>query len=218
MIALCIGRKEQGKTTLGYHLISSMPQRVVYDPRERFRTTDLITNGGNIYDWMVEGESEAIVYAAEYAGERFAFTCGEVKDFAKNNPSRKFGFLVDEVSLAMEDGIPEDFNWIIRATRVEQARIVMTTWRPTETHPSIRSQVDHWFIFKTTEPRDLEVIEEKCGTETMQMVQKLPPHFFVHCDDSKAERVVSVFSHPEAWHVDTSVFNESNRKTLEGVA
>jgi hypothetical protein len=211
VIALCIGRKEQGKTTLGYHLVSSMPQRIVFDPRDRFKTTDLIEDSNVIYDALEECQPEVIVYAADSTAFHFANTCIEVKDFAKRHADRRFGFLVDEVGLALENGIPEDFGWMLKATKKDQARIVMTTWRPQEVPPLIRSQLDHCFMFKTTERRDLDFIEEQCGEEAAAMVQKLPPYYFVHCDDSGPERRVEVYGHPENWKVDIEIFQEQNK-------
>jgi hypothetical protein len=211
MIALCIGRKEQGKTTLAYHLVSSMSQRVVFDPRDRFKTTDLIEDSNVIYDALSEGQPEVIIYAAESTAYHFNNTSLEVADFAKQYPEKRFGFLVDEVGLALDDGIPEKFGWLLKATKKDQARVVMTTWRPTEVPPLIRSQIDHCFIFKTTERRDLEFIEEQCGDDAATKVQTLAPYTFVHCDDSGPERRIEVFSDSKVWNVDIEKFREQNK-------
>lgn len=208
MIALCIGRKEQGKTTLAYHLVLQMPQRVIFDPKEKFLTTDLIVDGIDSYDALSDGEPEVIVYAGSFTASRFQEASRDVNDWAKEHREKSFGFLVDEVGMALEDGIPEEFGSLLKTAPKNQARIVMTTWRAVEVPPLIRSQVDHWFIFKNVEPRDLEIIEERVGEEAAKQVQTLPPHAFVHIDDEHAERKIRVVNDPGLWYVDIEKIQE----------
>lgn len=210
MIAFCIGRKEQGKTTLGYHLVQSMPQRVVFDPKEKFRTSDLIANGQDVYDALQNKEPEVIVYAGEETNKRFAEASLDVSDWAEQNRDKHFGFLVDEVGLAIEDGMPEKFHKLVKVTPKKQARIVMTTWRAVEIPTVLRFGIDHYFIFKTVETNDLKTIEERCGEEAAQIVQTLPIHAFMHCDDEGPERKISVVNNPSLWYVDIEKFNEAN--------
>lgn len=211
MIALCIGRKEQGKTTLGYHLVAPVPQRVIFDPKEKFKTTDLIANGMDVYDALNDCQPEIIVYAGSYTTERFSEYSKDVNEWARQNRDKKFGFLVDEAGMALDDGIPEDFGSLLKTAPKDQARIVMTTWRAVEIPPLIRSQIDHWFIFKNLEPRDLEIIEERCGEEASALVQTLPLHAFVHVNDEHAERITKVVDDPSLWYVDIEKFQEANR-------
>lgn len=206
MIVLCVGRKEQGKTTLAYSSLLPMPKRVVFDPREDFETSDVVnTTGFGLYDDLNDEETDEVIIRTSADLEAvFAVTCQELAEWIRDHRAESFGFLVDDSRLVlMNRNIPPDFSWMLRATKKDQSRIIMTTWRIIDIPLEPRSQADHWMIFKTTEPRDLELVAERFGEEAATKVQTLPPHVYLHCDDSGPELKVTMVNDPKAWYVDT---------------
>jgi hypothetical protein len=130
-------------------------------------------------------------------------------DWIRENRGVPFAFLVDDSRLMFVGGpgrrIPQDFSWMLRSTKVNESRIVLTTWRIVDIPPEVRSQADHWMVFKTTEPRDLELIEERFGEKARAQVETLAPHVYLHCDDSGPEMRVTVEADSRAWYVDTHI-------------
>jgi hypothetical protein len=187
------------------------PKRVIFDPREDFGTSEVInTTGIGLYDDLNdEGIHEVIVQTSDDLIAAFDITCRELVDWIRAHREQSFGFLVDDSRLMLTSKqISPDFSWMLRSTKVDQSRIVMTTWRIVDIPPEVRSQADHWMVFKTTEPRDLEIIEERFGESAREQVQLLPPHVFLHCDDSGTELKLSVNNNPRSWYIDTHVLQE----------
>lgn len=221
MIVLCVGRKEQGKTTLAYSLVRFTSKRVIFDPREDFGTSENVSsNPANLQDDLNDMDvREVIVQSSRDVVDVFNETCFFLSEWLKENKGVEFGFLVDDSRLAFASKtIPQDFSWMLRSTKLNQARIVMTTWRIVDIPPEVRSQADVWMIFKTTEPRDLELIAERFGEEAASRVQSLPPHVFLKCDDSGPELTVAVMENSRAWFVDTHILQgEPNGNARQSV-
>jgi hypothetical protein len=215
MIILCVGRKEQGKTTLAYHLVRFSPKRVIFDPREDFATSLIVTGDPASLpdDLDDEAVSEVIVQSSRNVIELFEETCFHLAEWLKDNKGEPFGFLIDDSRLAFASKtIPQDFSWMLRSTKLEQSRIVMTTWRIVDIPPEVRSQADVWMVFKTTEPRDLELIAERFGDDAALRVQTLPPHICLRCDDSGPELTISVIENSKAWYVNTKILQQEPKK------
>jgi hypothetical protein len=205
MIVLCVGRKEQGKTTLAYSSLLPMPKRVIFDPREDFETSDIVnTTGLDLYADLNEQENdEVIVQTSDDLEAAFATTCIELKDWIVEHRGERFGFLVDDSRLVLQTkSVPFEFSWMLRSTKVNESRIILTTWRVVDIPLEVRSQCDHWFIFKTTELRDLELIEERFGEQAVEMVKNLQPYHYLHADDSGPELKLTRVSDPKSFYID----------------
>lgn len=157
-------------------------------------------------------EHEVIVQSSRDIPEVFEETCFYLTDWIRQHRGESFAFLVDDARLMFSGGpgkkIPQDFSWMLRSTKIGESRIVLTTWRIVDIPPEVRSQADHWMIFKTTEPRDLELIEERFGPSAREQVMTLPPHVYLHGDDSGPELRVTVEMDSPSWYVDTHVLQE----------
>lgn len=185
MIALCIGRKEQGKTTLGYHLAKKFPTRVIFDPREHFFTSDVVLTGaGGLYD-ALDTETEIIVKPEEFYPENFALVCEQLRNWVRDNREEEFSLLVDEsYDVKTPDAMPPALDWLMRKTKRKQCRIIFTAHRPVDIATDIRALSDNWFIFQTTQEHDLRIIAERCGPEVAEQVQGLKAREFINWDDS----------------------------------
>lgn len=197
---LCIGRKEQGKTTLGYHLAKKFPTRVIFDPREHFFTSDVVLyTAAGLYEALDEC-AEIIVKPEEFYPENFAMVCDQLRAWVRDNRAEEFSFLVDEAyDVKTPDEMPPSLDWLMRKTKRAQARIIFTAHRPVDIATDIRALSDNWLIFQTTQEHDLRIIAERCGPEVAEAVTTLKPREFINWDDSIGSW--SKISEPSAWYV-----------------
>lgn len=200
MIILCIGRREQGKTTLGYYLAKKFPTRVIFDPREAFFTSDVIVpSAGGLYE-LLDTETEIIVKPEEFIPENFALVCEQLREWVRDNREEEFSFLVDEAyDVKTPENMPASLDWLMRKTKRKQCRIIFTAHRPSDLATDIRALSDNWLIFQTTQEHDLRVIRERCGDEVEERVQILREREFIDWNDSLA--TWKKFSDPHAWYV-----------------
>lgn len=200
MIALCIGRKEQGKTTLGYHLAKSFPTRVIFDPREHFFTSPNAIESASALYGLLDDASEIIVKPPDHYPEHFELVCDSLRSWVRDNREEPFALLVDEsYDVKTPDYMPPALDWLMRKTKRNQTRIIFTAHRPVDIATDVRALSDNWFIFQTTQEHDLRIIAERCGSDVADIASKLSAREFVNWDDSIGKW--TKFSDPAAWYV-----------------
>jgi hypothetical protein len=197
---LCIGRKEQGKTTLGYHLAHSLPTRVIFDPREHFFTGGIeVEEGVGLYD-LLDTHAEVIVKPADHYPEHFEIVCDQLRHWIRENHDEEFALLVDEAyDIKTPEYMPASLDWLMRKTKRKQTRIIFTAHRPVDISTDIRALSDNWFIFQSTQEHDLRIIKERCGQEVADAVMTLRPREFINWDDSIGRW--TKFSDSNAWYM-----------------
>ncbi len=197
---LCIGRKEQGKTTLGYFLAHNFPTRVIFDPREAFFTGgEIVDNGGELYS-MLDDTAEIIVKPEDHYPEHFEIVCDQLRMWIKQNREEEFSLLVDEAyDVNTPEHMPASLDWLMRKTKRAQSRLIFTAHRPIDVSTDIRALSDNWFIFQSTQEHDLRIIAERCGREVADEVQKLGPRQFINWNDSVGSW--SKYSDSNSWYM-----------------
>jgi hypothetical protein len=200
LICLCIGRKEQGKTTLGYHLAHSFPTRVIFDPREHFFTSPVeIESGAGLYE-LLDEKAEIIVKPPDHYPEHFEIVCDQLRNWIRDNHDEEFSFLIDEAyDIKTPEYMPASLDWLMRKTKRKQTRIIFTAHRPVDISTDIRALSDNWFIFQSTQEHDLRIIAERCGREVAEQVTALKPREFINWDDSIGKW--TKFSDSNAWYM-----------------
>lgn len=203
MIALCIGRKEQGKTTLAYHLAYPFPTRIIFDPREHFFTSSTqIEEGSELYDHL-DDKAEIIIKPADHYPEQFEIVCDQLRHWVRDNHEEEFALLIDEAyDIKTPEYMPASLDWLMRKTKRKQTRIIFTAHRPVDISTDIRALSDNWLIFQSTQEHDLRIIAERCGREVADEVQKLRPREFINWDDSIG--TWTKFMDPRAWYMSLS--------------
>jgi hypothetical protein len=213
VIILCIGRKEQGKTTLGYYLARPMSTRLIYDPREHF-----FTSSSQLQDTMgladaLDNLPEIIIKPEDHIPEHFELTCDVLRQWLRENREEQFAFLVDEsYDVKTPDYMPPSLDWLMRKTKRKQGRIIFTAHRPADISTDIRALSDSWMIFHTTQEHDLRVIAERCGGEVAEVVQTLKDREFVHWDDSVGRW--TKISQADVWYVSLNSIGGTSRVGL----
>lgn len=197
---LCIGRKEQGKTTLGYFLAHNYPTRIIFDPREHFNTGGtVVEEGAGIYD-LLDDTAEIIVKPPDHYPEHFEIVCDQLREWVRENREERFALLVDEAyDIKTPEFMPPSLDWLMRKTKRDQVRIIFTAHRPVDIATDIRALSDNWLIFQSTQEHDLKIIRERCGDEVVEQVANLKPREFINWDDSVGKW--AKFSESNAWYM-----------------
>lgn len=209
---LCIGRKEQGKTTLGYFLAHNFPTRVIFDPREHFNTGGtVIEEGAGLYN-LLDDTAEVIVKPPDHYPEHFEIVCDELRRWIRDNHEEEFALLVDEAyDIKTPEYMPASLDWLMRKTKRKQTRIIFTAHRPVDISTDIRALSDNWLIFQSTQEHDLRIIRERCGDEVVEQVAQLNPREFINWDDSIGKW--TKFSESNRWYMPLEKRNENVRSS-----
>lgn len=209
MIYLNVGRREQGKTTLAYYLVQSLPVRVIFDPRALFpagvhgrATTPAAIQAG--FDRLIdERRGELIITPDISLRECFEQTTGEVKSWIQDPHTANvpIAIIADELWMVCEQRgrVPESFDWLLRCATRQSVTIVCTAHRPSDIPTNIRAIADVWCLFHCTQEHDLEVIRDRCSDAVAAKVEKLGPRQFVAWDDTRG--TWAFHQHPDRWFV-----------------
>lgn len=195
MITLVIGRRRQGKSTLAFWLAKREGGGIViYDPAGQYRRF-LVVHDAEELDFAVRDKQQVIVYqptSADIQGE-FAVVADAMWDWVG------FTFLIDEAWQVQTAYKPDEMlNVWLRKMDMEQTSLIMTVHRPRDVSTLARSVATDWYIFRSTHPRDLDVIEEQCGPSVREAVSQLPLHHYVHYQtDTESFEVIS---EPATWY------------------
>jgi len=206
VIYLALGRREQGKTTLGVYIVSRLPRRLIFDPRgmvNRSQSQTFSRGDQAFRDGMDAFEaheiSEVVMTPIGNVDSAFQVFCREAANYIRKNPDDTVGVLIDEIRFM--DLSNEDLDWILRCSSVDNVHIVFTGHRPKDVPTDIRAIADRWLLFSFTLPRDVEIIEDQCSPRVARAVQSLQPRQFITWDDRTAK--ASYHRDPAVWFVET---------------
>ncbi len=218
MIYVVIGRRELGKTTMGYYLTAQAPKRIIFDPRGMFATE---TNSATRYtlrsvekiaSWQrgnplrieeADG-TEAVVDPVELTitpdGQlERSFSLVMRKAAAMVKADERFALLLDEfrfIDKATQKG-DENLNWVLRCAERGKVDVIMTAHRPVDIHPDIRSIADHYILFRMTQQSDLGFLNDQCGADCATAVGALAGRECIHWDDTVS--TMTVQKDPAKW-------------------
>lgn len=218
MIYLCLGRREQGKTTLGYYIVSRLPRRLAFDPRGMIRTerSDVFTSPGQLFREGMDAFDhheirEVVMTPGNDVATAFAVFCREAANYVRRNPDSHLGILIDEIRFV--DLKNEDLDWILRCAPVDNVHVVFTGHRPKDVPTDIRAIADRWCLFNFTLPRDVEIIEDQTSPLVAREVEKLGARQFVTWDDRTAK--ASYHRDPQVWYIQTRAKRPENPENAE---
>lgn len=206
MIYLNIGRRERGKTTLGYYMARKIRKRIIIDARQMIQRIDVvrITRADDLRPALLELISDdavsEIVYQPQDDDLEVAFEAwtAATKERIVLSPHIPFSVMVDEVSFYKLE--TARFQWLAKCTPRDMVHIVLTAHRPADVPTSIRAIADHWCLFSTTQEHDLKVIEQRSGSlRVVNAIKRLQGRSYVHWDDARGE--MAVCDDPKIWYV-----------------
>jgi len=213
MIYLSFGRREQGKTTLVYHMAHRFPSRIVFDPRGmidrpgalRIREIDDLAPAFDELYYLRESE---VIFAPVEDDINAAFSAfsAQLKRFVLDKPAgRRVAIVVDESSFV--DLMNGSFQTILRCSSRQTVHTMITTHRPIDVPVTVRAIADHWLIFPVRQEHDLRVIAERCSPETADLVTTLKAREFAHWNDEDASLVA--MRNPDRWYMPLETVEES---------
>jgi len=176
-ITAILGRKFSGKSHKLHELLRDEPRIVIWDVLGEHawcpnRITDLMR-----LDSFLRWSRKRERFAAHFVPlrmqnlESFDVLC----DAVYRRGHLTFG--VEEVALVSEPNwLPDGFDTLVRLGRHHGINIVWTSQRAGEVARRLTSATDIFIIFRHTEPRDLDAIEERCGVEVRDRVSRLGLH------------------------------------------
>lgn len=181
-----VGRRKEGKTTLAKHLaFRSYAGVVMFDPRNMI--SGVVVSSGDELELAIEQgawRDGPLVYRCKSLDTEteFAEVCSVL--FPPNFSKGGFAFVIDEAGLLQSaHSINPDLLRIIKQHPTdppnESVAVIQTNHRMSEFNNSTKALLDELYIFQTTLPADLEVLDEHTGLpEVSEIVKGLPPH---HC-------------------------------------
>lgn len=207
MIRLYLGRKEQGKTTLAYHMAAKLPRRLVFDSRGLIRrpgaavarTMDGLEKGVGA---LADGEIAEVVYTPRDPLKTIAFPefATQVRGWVDMTPDLELAVFVDELTFV--NILDPDFEWAMKCCRADRMHFFLTCHRPADVPVDIRALADYWYLFAAHQEHDRAVIEERCSTAAALRVARLTDRQYVTWDDRHA--TLADGAAPGDWYVDLS--------------
>jgi hypothetical protein len=200
VIALVVGRRRQGKSTLALYIALTLGDGrrgvVVFDPSSQYGGYQ-VTDVSQLADDLAEGRERIIVYRPDIddVDEEFNAVADELLHW------QRFTFLVDE-SWQFQTALTPNKRlerWV-RTAPIERVHLVQTLHRPRDASTIVRSVATDWYLFRQTNPIDLKVIEEYAGPDVAEHVAGLGRHHYVHYNSD--EQTYRVYDEPESWYVD----------------
>jgi hypothetical protein len=97
---------------------------------------------------------------------------------------------VEEIGLISQPNyLPKSLDKIVRLGRHQGINLVWTSQRIAEVSKRLTSATDRFYIFRHTEPRDIDALEDRCGSVVAARVAELGLHDFVEFDVLSGEIV-----------------------------
>lgn len=227
-----VGRREEGKTTLALYLSRRYAGRVIWDPRGMIgdrSTAVIVCTPEDLETAIREGDWRRgpIVYRQESDDVPGEFTAVCQVLFPRKFTKGGFAFIIDEAGeLQNPHSIHPELLRIVKQHPTfppeESVLIIQTNHRLSEFNNSCKALMNELYIFQTTLPRDLDVIDQHTGIpEIREIVKTLPRHHCVRYIYGRQEDGVpqyEVWDNPKMWYTPLkggSVSKEDNSEQDE---
>lgn len=209
-----VGRREEGKTTLALYKSQRYRARVIWDPRGMIgsrETAIIVSDPDSLENAIEEREWEhgPIVYRQESGDVESEFTSISQVLFPPKFTRGGFAFIIDEAGeLQNPHQIHPELKRIIKQHPTfpanESVLVIQTNHRLSEFHNSCKALMNELYIFQTTLPRDLDVIDEHTGIPEVRVaVAGLPKHHCVRYIYGRQEKGIpqwEVWDDPNLWY------------------
>lgn len=173
---LC-GMRAVGKSTLLSALMDEMPRFVIYDgsTHQHGDKGIVVRNATELDRAMKSGEKRIICQPWQDNEEVFDTFCRVVWENGNCH------LAVEEIGNYLDSfKCPVYADMIIRVGRNKGIGMTGINQRPARIWNNFIALTDHWFIFKTTLPRDVKFICEYIGDDKEQILKELPDHYFIY--------------------------------------
>lgn len=200
MLAVVIGRRRQGKSTLALSLAQSKGQTtIIFDPNDQYGNVPTIetldafmeSSGPESVGRIVPSDPVAEWEALAAFLDGGAWAWGE------------YTLIVDECSMLMSpQKLHPDLERYAR-TSPKDVSVILTTHRTVDVHTLFRALATDWYIFQQHLDRDLETIGDNFGLDVAAASAQLPEYHLIHFWlDVGGVPMWSIWDKPEEWYID----------------
>lgn len=203
MLAVVIGRRRQGKSTLALALAKAKSQTtIIFDPNDQYRAIPAV-GVDELPAWLAESDADSIVriVPAPPIEETWA-QLADTLDGGKWEWA-DYTLVLDEVSMLMTPQSLDDRLERFARTCPADVHMILTTHRPRDVHALFRALATDWFVFQTTIDIDLKTLRDNFGEELAQAVPKLAKYHVIHYWlDAGGIGRLEVWDRPHEWFVE----------------
>lgn len=200
MLAVIIGRRRQGKSTLALALARTHQMTtLVFDPNDQYGNIEIITD---LEEWMSNATPDSIgrVLATDPVADFENMTQG--LDGGEWRWS-EYSFVIDECSMLMSPGYLHPGMERYARTSPKDVQVILTTHRIVDVHTLYRSLATDWFVFHQYMERDIEYLSDQFGPAFAEECKTLGLyHVNHHWLAPGGEPRSEIWADPEEWYID----------------
>jgi hypothetical protein len=176
------GRKGSGKSTSACFLLEHCARIIVFDPLGEHtwvpNTVRDYDNGEELAGFLkwAHRQPKFAGRLVPVSGKHSLEVCLECM---ADNVYRmgKLVFAVEEVPMVSRPGyLPPKFDRVVRLGRHQRVSLIYTAQRLSETARRLTAATDYFWLFAHSEPRDLDAISDRCGSDVAEKVARLGIH------------------------------------------
>lgn len=217
MTYAAVGRRIQGKSTLGYYITrKNRRARIIIAPKNDLRPRDaaIVSRSADVLPALAELRqddrrfSEVVIHPHDL---RSCFIrCTHALDMWRAHDSfASFTLMLDEwkiIERALKPGDLDALERLMRTTKVDRQHIVFTFHRPKDIPADFRALIDSWLVFRVTETIDVRALAD-VSERLAKRARRLGPREYVYLDarrdldDDPANPNPETFTRSDAWHV-----------------
>lgn len=174
IVGIC-GRKGSGKSTALREIVNSQERVIVFDTMGEHESPNIFTSLEPCLSYLARHARDTFFHCSlrPYSNERQSLDALAREAFRIGNVC----FAVEEVphfSTAVSQ--PAGLDLLSRMGRHKQVDLVWTAQRLAEVSKRLTSATDVFILYACKEPRDLEALADRCGSDVAVQVQKLGLH------------------------------------------
>ncbi|MGH9772883.1 MAG: hypothetical protein ACRD4Q_14500 [Candidatus Acidiferrales bacterium] len=176
-----IGRKGTGKSSALREILQHTPRFVLWDAMAEHAWCTRIPSIDALYGFLTLACDSGTAMARYVPQDDLEDDFGEVCEAVYE--TGRIALAVEEVPfLVSPSTVPGAFDRIIRTGRHKGIDVFWTAQRAAEVARRLTAATDLFFLFSQTEPRDLDALAERIGSESAREVAGLPRHGFLIWD------------------------------------
>ena len=188
-----IGVKGAGKTQKAKQFFRRRDRVVVLDPLAEYQGGFVVSGQVETLDYLCGTNRFRVIYRPLEEAD-FRFVCKTVWK------AQDCLFIAEELGRYCDpQSIPDEFDEIVTRGRHRRIDLVYTVQRYSIIHRNVTAMTDEWYIFRQTEPVDLDVMERRFGKAVAGIVRDLDDLEAVHirqkefrAHDPKSYRLVAI--------------------------
>lgn len=176
------GRKGSGKSTMMRRILERCSRLFLFDPMGEHGWVPNRFNDWQDADEFLAWAQTQKLFAGSYIPQgSLEQDFDWLADIIYDQGNLVFG--VEEVPMLCSPSyLPSSFDRIVRLGRHRRVSVVWTAQRMAEVARRLTAATDYFVLFGHTEPRDLDAIAERCGSDVADKVMGLSLHGYLVWD------------------------------------